>query len=189
MLYHASPVKNLKVLEPRASNQGVPRVYFSTKRENVLVYLSNAVEKYCRETKYEHHGQWYKWASYGFSKEGILTLEEYYPNATIDTYQGVSAYLYATDLLEDGQRMQDIPDAVVSDHPVAIQYCEWIPDAYEAIMEAVNNKKILLQRFEDRSKGQSDWLISTMIKEYREAEGREDYRHFLRGKFDFLKGI
>ena len=50
ILYHASQTKGLTVLEPRVSNHGVPRVYFSEKRENVLVYLSNAIEKFCRET-------------------------------------------------------------------------------------------------------------------------------------------
>lgn len=54
MFYHASPVKGLTQLEPRISNHGIPLVYFSRKRKNVLVYLSNAVEKYCRETGFCH---------------------------------------------------------------------------------------------------------------------------------------
>ena len=49
MLYHASQTAGIETLEPRTSNEGVPRIYFSDKRENVLVYLSNAVEKTCRE--------------------------------------------------------------------------------------------------------------------------------------------
>lgn len=44
MLYHASPTGGLTVLTPHVSNHGHPLVYFSNKRENVLVYLSNAVE-------------------------------------------------------------------------------------------------------------------------------------------------
>ena len=79
--YHATPIKNLTTLEPRISNHGVPLVYLSKKRENVLVYLSNAVEKYCKETGFEHNGKWSKWGPYGFDKNGILQLEEYYPNA------------------------------------------------------------------------------------------------------------
>ena len=50
MYYHASRTKDIKVLEPRVSNHKVPLIYFSSKRENVLVYLSNAIEKYCNET-------------------------------------------------------------------------------------------------------------------------------------------
>ena len=66
MLYHASPTGGLTVLTPHVSNHGHPLVYFSKKRENVLVYLSNAVEKYCRDTGFVHTGQWEKWGPYGF---------------------------------------------------------------------------------------------------------------------------
>ena len=40
MFYHASQIPNIQVPEPRISNHNVSLVYFSTKRENVLVYLS-----------------------------------------------------------------------------------------------------------------------------------------------------
>ena len=58
MYYHASPVCSITRLEPRISNHGLPLIYFSTKRENVLVYLSNAIEKYCRETGFSYDGTW-----------------------------------------------------------------------------------------------------------------------------------
>lgn len=58
MLYHASPVVGLTVLQPHISNHGVPMLYFSQKRENTLVYLSNAVEKFCRETGFAYDGPW-----------------------------------------------------------------------------------------------------------------------------------
>ncbi len=45
MFFHASPVEGIKRLEPRVSNHNIPLIYFSSKRENVLVYLSNTVEK------------------------------------------------------------------------------------------------------------------------------------------------
>ena len=81
MLYHASPTGGLTVLTPHVSNHGHPLVYFSKKRENVLVYLSNAVEKYCRDTGFVHTGQWEKWGPYGFDLDGVQRREEYYPNA------------------------------------------------------------------------------------------------------------
>ena len=37
MLYHASQTPGIQTLEPRISNDGTPRIYFSDKRENVLV--------------------------------------------------------------------------------------------------------------------------------------------------------
>ena len=56
MFYHVSSVKGIKTLEPRISNHGIPMIYFSEKRENVLVYLSNAVEKFCKETGFTYSG-------------------------------------------------------------------------------------------------------------------------------------
>ena len=95
MYYHASQTGDIKVLEPRISNHNIPFIYFSEKRENVLVYLSNAIEKYCKESGFVHNGKWHKWASYGFDSDGVLVLDEYYPNATEDTYKGVSGiYLF-----------------------------------------------------------------------------------------------
>ena len=94
MYYHASPVGGIRQLEPRISNHGDPLIYFSRKRENVLVYLSNAIEKYCRETGFVHQGPWQKWGPYGFDRDGIQRLEEYYPDALIKTYKGVSGYIY-----------------------------------------------------------------------------------------------
>ena len=44
MLYHASPIGGLTELRPHISNHGIPLLYFSQKRENTFVYLSNAVE-------------------------------------------------------------------------------------------------------------------------------------------------
>lgn len=44
------------------------------------MYLSNAVEKFCKETGFNYSGVWHKWASYGFDKDGILNLEEYLPD-------------------------------------------------------------------------------------------------------------
>ena len=61
MYYHASPFGGITQLKPHVSNHGIPLVYFSKKRENVLVYLSNAVEKYCKETGFLYEGIYQKW--------------------------------------------------------------------------------------------------------------------------------
>lgn len=58
MYYHASPVGGIIRLKPSFSDHGIPLVYFSEKRENVLVYLSNAVEKYCKETGFPYDGKY-----------------------------------------------------------------------------------------------------------------------------------
>lgn len=68
MFYHASNVKDLKVLKPHVSSHGKSWVYFSTKRDNVLVYLSNAVEKHIKEKHNRPLKDYAKWASYGITK-------------------------------------------------------------------------------------------------------------------------
>lgn len=136
LYYHASQVSGIKVLEPKISNHNKPLIYCSTKRENVLVYLSNAIEKYCKETGFSHTGKWHKWASYGFDSDGILVLDEYYPNAIEDTYKGVSGYIYsATTICEDDDGI-NISNAVTTSKPVDITGVEVIEDAYLEIIQA-----------------------------------------------------
>lgn len=60
MLFHASPIGEIEILQPYISNHDIPLIYFSRKRENVLIYLSNAVEKYCKETGFNYSGKWTK---------------------------------------------------------------------------------------------------------------------------------
>lgn len=182
MFYHASPIHCIEVLEPRVSNHGEPRVYLSRKRENTLVYLSNAVEKYCRETGFTQEGPWYKWASYGFY-EGKLRLDEYYPNAVQDTYKGVSGYIYAAETVPGGEAQEDIPDAVITSQPVPVLGCEYVPDAYEAILEAAEAGCILIRRYEEMPDAMLAWIDSCIKEQYEKSKDFPTYRHFLQGKF------
>lgn len=187
VFYHASPTPNLSVLTPHTSNHGQPRVYFSTKRENVLVYLCNAVEKHCKEIGFIHTGSFHTWASYGFTQDGVLQLDEYYPNATRDTYQGVAGYIYSAADIGKHQPLADIPFAVTTDHPVEPSFCECIPDAYATIEKAVREGLILLRRYEENTPAKLQWIEETVRREYAQAESYPDYRHFLQGKFAFLR--
>ena len=183
MLYHASPVKGITILEPRISNHDKPLVYLSAKRENVLVYLSNAVEKHCREAGFAWNGPWRKWASYGFTKEGMLVLEEYYPNATEETYKGVSGYIYRTEENSSAEAMKDIPHAYISSEPVPVSGCEYIPDAYEALLKEEREGLIVIKRYVELSDGTRRWLKKMIPQEYNQAVNHPDYRIFLRDKF------
>ena len=186
MFYHASSVPHLTVLEPRISNHGASAVYFSVKRENVLVYLSNAIEKYCRETGFAYGGVWEKWASYGFTGEGLLRFEEYYENALVDTYKGVSGYIYSCETLVNEKRLSDIPYAVMTDKPAVITGCEFIPDALAAIEQAELEGSIKILRYQQRSPAMAAWIEKAVRKEYLDAKEHPEYRHFLLGKFPYL---
>lgn len=185
MYYHASPTPEITVLEPRRSNHGVPLVYFSTKRENVLVYLSNAVEKFCRETGFPHSGPWTKWGPYGF-RDGVLLLEEYYPNALEDTYRGVSGYIYRAAALLEAPRDISIPGAAASSLPVPVDGVEFVPDALEAILAAERAGLLALTRYGELTEQNRAWIRRTMREEYDGAGDHPEYRHFLKNKFPFL---
>ena len=190
MFYHASPIKGIVQLEPRISNHGIPLIYFSKKRENVLVYLSNAVEKYCKETGFAYEGTWQKWGPYGFTKDGMLCLEEYYPNALVSTYKGVSGYIYSTETIVDSGFQVNIPDAATSSLPVPVTGVEFVPDAYEAILQAEKEGLIVIRRYEEMTDKKKEWNTRTIREEYQSAADHPEYRHFLRGCFpDILEDI
>lgn len=188
MYYHASPVKGITQLEPRISNHGIPLIYFSTKRENVLVYLSNSIEKYCKDTGFTYDGKWQKWGPYGFNKDGRQQLEEYYPNALESTYKGVSGYIYIAESITDSGFEVRIPDAATSSLPVAVTGVEFVPDAYEAILQAERDGLITITRYEEVSEKMKEWNAKTIVEEYENAADHPEYRHFLRGNFpDLIK--
>ena len=187
MLYHASPINDIKTLTPHVSNHGKPLIYFSSKPENTLVYLSNAIEKCCKENGFSHSGVYTKWGSYGFNKEGILTLDEYYPNATYDTYKGVSGYVYAAEKAEFICPFGEIPFSFISEKPVEVKNSQFVPDAYEAISEAAKAGKIILTEYKDNTPSKLQWIEETIKNEY--EAGTEEYRFFLKQKFGFLNQL
>ena len=188
MYYHASSIKDLSTLEPHISNHNIPLVYLSKKRENVLIYLSNAIQKYCIEQGVEYSGVWQKWASYGFDKDGVQRIEEYYSNALIDTYKGVNGYIYFADMVEDSGFQTQIPDAVTSEKPVVVTGCEYIDDAYEAIITAEKEGLVRISCYNELSLQMKKWLKDAIIKEYEQAAEHPEYRFFLEAKFgDLLK--
>ncbi len=188
MFYHASRTEGIKILEPRISNHHRPLVYFSKKRENVLVYLSNAIQKFCLENGFENPGVWTKWAAYGFDPGGIQRIEEYYPGATEETFKGVSGYIYSASDVKDCGFEVKIPDAVTSDKPVEVISCEFVPDAYEAILEAEKAGLVRILRYKDVTPKGHEWIKNTIREEFKTAAA--DYRFFLKAKFpEILKDM
>lgn len=186
MYYHASQIGGITVLKPRISNHNIPLIYFSTKRENVLVYLSNAIEKYCKETGFVHKSKWHKWASYGFDSDGILRLDEYYPNAIEDTYKGVSGYIYLVDKISENTDVVNISDAVTTSSPAIVTSVEFVEDAYSELLEAADSGLIKIRRYEAMNDKMLDWIENTIKNEYIQAENEPDYKYFLNSKFNFL---
>jgi hypothetical protein len=190
MHYHASPIANIKQLVPQVSNHEIPLIYFSAKKENVLLYLSNAVEKYCKETGFQYNGRWEKWGPYGFNKDGTQRLEEYYPNALEQTYKGVSGYIYCVESIVDSRFELHIPDAFSTSISTTVSAVEFVPDAYEAILKAERKGLITILRYEDMPSKMRNWNQKTIREEYEGAVDHPEYRHFLKGNFpDFTSDL
>ena len=185
LLYHASPVPNLTELTPHVSNHGKPLVYLSDRRESVLVYLSNPVERHYKRTGFPHEGPFYKFASYGFSPEGLPVLEEYYPEAFADTFAGIPGWIYRAES-GDCTPFEGIPGAFVSETPVKVAGREFVPDAYEAILQAEKEGLVLLRRYQSHSPEKLRWIGDMVKKEYQNAAKYPNYQDFLQAKFPHL---
>lgn len=185
--YHASQQKDIKVLEPRISNHNKSLIYFSTKKENVLVYLSNSIEKYCKETNFKYDGIYSTWGPYGFTKDGIFEFQEYYPNALEETYKGVSGYIYKTSNIPNIKLLQEIKDVYITDTNTIIEDVEYINDAYEEILKYEKQGLIKIVRYEEFIKTKKEWLHNIIQKEYDESNDHPEYKYFLKNKFPFIK--
>lgn len=181
-LFHASQTPGIRVLEPRVSNHGRPLIYFSDRRENTLVYLSNAVEKFCREKGLPPQESYCKWGSYGFTKEGLLCLEEYWPGATEETYGGEAGYIYTVET-EKVQLLADIPHAFVSEEAVEVAGCEFVPDALAAMKQAEREGKLSLRFYAENSPEMLRWIEKAIWQEYEKSGEFPYYQDFLKAKF------
>ena len=186
MYYHASNIGGLKVLKPHISNHGKSWVYFSSKRENILVYLSNAVEKHIKDKHNRALKKYEKWASYGITEDGRVRIEEYYPNAMIETFKGASGYIYSVNNIADAKPLRGIKDVYVTQDEVNVDACEYVADAYEEMIKAEQQGKIVIERFETITDKKREWIEKSILNEYNNTDN-EDYKEFLLDKFVWLK--
>lgn len=187
MFYHASSIGDLKILKPHVSMHGKSMVYFSNKRENVLVYLSNAFERYIKE-KYDRLPLKYKkWATYGFSEDGRIRIEEYYPNATEETFKGVKGYIYSVNDLDNLDSIENISNVFTVDTAVDVDNVEVVEDAYKEILEAEQQGLIEIERFEVLTEKKKEFVKNMILNEYKNAES--DYKEFLYDKFEYMREL
>lgn len=186
MFYHASPVEGIAVLKPHVSHHGVHRIYFSSRRENTLVYLADPVQQFCRGKGIVPAGPLEKWATYGFDCAGLLVLEEYYPDYIRQTYEGVGGYIYRAEQIPGAEPMTDIPGGFYTDREIPADGAEYIPDAYQALLEAEAAGWIHFRRYEELPDRVLVWIRKKVREEYDGSGDKPEYRAFLREKFPFL---
>ena len=82
------------------------------------------------------------------------------------SYKGISGYIYTIAPSPDIKKQQDIPYAYTSENSMSPVSCEYIPDAYEAILTAARDHKIVIQKYEDNSVSKLQWIEKTIKEQY-----------------------
>lgn len=139
--YHCSPTTGLTVLEPRKpeSFEKTARVYLTTLLPMALMYTVR---------NYEY--------SYGYTKEGQIYFDEYFPNALEILYRGKSASLYLCD--PENTESTRIPNEAISETAVPVIREIYIPDACEALLEQERLGTLVIHRYPELSEGMRNWI-------------------------------
>ena len=139
--YHCSPVAGLKVLEPRK-----PEAFSKPKSVYLTALLPMALMYGIRNFEY----------SYGYTKEGQIYYEEYFPNALEILYQRKSASLYLCKPREVCATA--IPNEAASERAVSVLEERFIPDIYEALLEQEGTGALVIRRYHELSPKMLDWI-------------------------------
>lgn len=150
--YHCSPAAGLTVLEPRKPEafDKPSRVYLTTLLPMALMYTIR---------NYEY--------SYGYTKEGQIYFDEYFPNALEILYRGKSASLYLCD--PDTTESTRIPNEAISETAVRVIREIHIPDAFEALLEQERLGTLVIHRYHELSEGMLNWIRDVEADEIRKA--------------------
>ena len=82
------------------------------------------------------------------------------------TYKGVDAYIYYINNVPGIEKLDDIPYAFKTKMPTAVDSVEYIPDAYDSIIQEVNKDNIVLVKYDEFIKKKGTWLKRIIQKEY-----------------------
>lgn len=151
--YHCSPIAGLKVLEPkRPENFEKPAaVYMTTSLPMALMYG-------IRNFEY----------SYGYTKDGQICYDEYFPNALEILYRGKQASLYWCAPIQTDTTK--IPNEVVSAEAVSVLKEIVIPDVCEALLEQERLGALVVHRYEQLSAKMLEWIRDAEADEIRQRD-------------------
>ena len=79
--------------------------------------------------------------------------------------------------------MEDIPFAFVTDKSVEVRDCEFVTDAYAALLQAAEQGKIIMNSYESSSPQKLKWIEKTVRDEYENPNSTAEYKYFLKCKF------
>lgn len=139
--YHCSPTPGITLLEPRKPEAfEKPRsVYLTTLLPMALMYGVR---------NYEY--------TYGYTKEGQIYLDEYFPNALEILYRGQSASLYIC--APEHVTATRIPNEALSDAAVPVVEEIPIPDVCEALLQQERLGNLVIHRYHELSEKKLNWI-------------------------------
>lgn len=151
--YHCSPTSGLTQLEPRkpGSFDKPARVYMTTLLPMALMYSIQ---------NYEY--------TYGYTKDGQICLDEYFPHALETLYAGKQASLY--ECAPSGTETTKIPNEVTSRQPVPVIRETVISDALEALLEQERCGALVIHRYHELSERMLDWIRKAEADEIRSRD-------------------
>ncbi|HIT34629.1 MAG TPA: hypothetical protein IAC31_08425 [Candidatus Faecousia intestinigallinarum] len=150
--YHASPTADISVLEPRKP------IYFSEKPSAVYLCTLRPMALLYGVQNFEY--------TYGYTRDGQIYFEEFWPGALKALYQGKSASLYIC--APEETETTRIPNEYLSRKPVRILSQERIPDLYQALLEEAEKNTIRIFRHEELSSEVLSRIRKMVAREIRE---------------------
>ena len=94
--------------------------------------------------------------TYGYTKEGQIYYEEYFPEALKILYKGKYASLYICN--PDHVEPTQIPNEAVTSLEVPVQEEIFIPDVYEALLEQERKGGLMIRKYEQLNERMLAWI-------------------------------
>ena len=170
-LYHASPTPGLTVLRP-----SVTKYFGKPKQVCLTASLPMALMYGIKHFEY----------AYGYTRDGRIYYEEYFPNALEELYRGKAASLYTCSKRTD---MEDtaIPDEYVTPNEVPVDAELPVPDVCEALLEQERLGALKIVRWDEMSGERRRWVVRAEADTIREkgllARPEDPFARYLREKY------
>lgn len=170
-LYHCSPTPGLKVLKPSVSK------YFGKPRQVCLTAsLPMALMYGIKHFEY----------AYGYTRDGRIYYEEYFPNALEELYRGKAASLYTCSHRPD-MEVTPIPNEYVTPSEVPVDGELPVSDLCEALLEQERRGALKIVRWDGLSEERRRWVVRAEADTIREkgltARPDDPFARYMREKY------
>lgn len=170
-LYHCSPAAGLKTLKPSVSK------YFG-KPKQVCLTASLPMALLYGIKHFEY--------AYGYTGDGRIYYEEYFPNALEELYRGRSASLYLCARRADMEPTA-IPNEYVTGSEVPVEGERPVPDVLDALLEQERLGTLKIIRWDELGGGRRRWIVRAEADTIREkgllARPEEPFSRYMREKY------